>query len=160
MARSSAQWAKVRAAYRRGEGSYRELSEKFGIPEQTIRKRAAREKWVKQRNETGARAEQQAREKDVESLAAMLAKHRRLANRLLQLAEKRIEQAAASKKGVSAGMLDTMAQVLSRAARQERLAAGIEPAKPVMGFETAAPGTVLRVTRKRAAEVPGPKAAT
>lgn len=151
-------WAALKAAYRRGEGSYRELGERFGIPEQTIRKRAAREKWTVERNEVAAAAEQRAVERDTESLAAMLQKHRGFANRLLALSMKRVDQAVAEGK-VSANLIDTMAGVLARVARQERLAAGIEPAKPVMAFETAGAGAVLRVVRKRNPAVPEMSAA-
>lgn len=158
MAHPKAIWAKLKSAYRKGEGTYPQLSERFGVPEQTIRKRAAKEKWVQERNETGAEAERRAREKDTETLATMLARHRAIANKILKLGLAKIEDAEADGH-VSANMLDTMAGILATAARQERLAAGIEPAKPVLAFEAAGAGAVLRVKRRRNPSVPEPEAA-
>jgi transposase len=143
VAHSKKTWAKVRSAYRRGEGSYREIGEKFGVPEQTIRKRAAREKWGEQRNKVGAKAEQKAAERDVESLAAMLSKHRRLASLALDLAGLKLEAAAelAAKSvggdAVSADGLDVVTKVVARMVPVERLAAGIERIKPVKPVEMA-----------------------
>jgi hypothetical protein len=151
-------WAALKAAYRRGEGSIAQLAPKFGIAKSTAEKRCAKERWQVDRQEVGKEAEGKAREADVESLAAMLSKHRRLASRILELGAQRIEKAVQEEK-VSANMLERMAGVLARAARQERLAAGIEPAKPVMAFETAGAGAVLRVKRRRNADVPEPAAA-
>lgn len=155
-AHPKATWAKLKAAYRRGEGSIAELAPKFGIPAATAATRCAKEKWVVERKEVAERAQTAAVERDVESVAAMLAKHRRFANRLLELSMAKVDDAAADGGRVSASLLDTMAAVLTRAARQERLAAGIEPAKPVMAFEAAGGGAVLRVKRKRNPDVPAP----
>jgi microcystin degradation protein MlrC len=141
-------WAALKAAYRRGEGTIAVLGPRFGIPKSTAEKRCAREKWQVERQVVGQMAEAKAREQDVESIATMLARHRRLANRLLVLAERRLEEVAARSSGASADQLDTLSKVLGKAARQERLAAGIEPAKPVMAFETAGSGAVLRVKRR------------
>lgn len=156
MARQRARkdWNEVRSAYRKGEGSLRDLAQRFGISASAVMKRAAREGWEAERQRVESRAQEKATDRDVESLAAMLGKHRRIANRLLELAEKRLAEAK-----VTANMLDTVATVLQKAARQERLAAGIEPAKPVMAFATAGAGAVLRVKRRRHAEVPEAKPA-
>jgi hypothetical protein len=157
-AHPKASWAKLKSAYRRGEGSIADLAPKFGIAVATATTRCAREKWVQGRQEVDRRAQEAAVEKDVESLAAMLAKHRRFANRLLELGTRRLDEAEADRR-ISANLIDTMAAVLTRAARQERLAAGIEPAKPVMAFEAAGGGAVLRVKRKRNPDVPLPEGA-
>jgi CRP-like cAMP-binding protein len=144
-------WAALRAAYRRGEGSLRELAKEHGIPASTVLKRAAAEKWEEQRTQVGITAEARAVERDVESVAAMLSKHRRFANRLLELAEKRLEEAVSGRK-VSANLLQTLSDVLARTARQERLAAGIEPEKPVIGGSGEGPKT--RVIVRGGANVP------
>jgi hypothetical protein len=134
-------WASLKAAYRRGEGTYAELGKKFGVPEQTIRKRAAREKWTVQRNKVAAQAERKAIERDVESVAAMLGKHRGLANLSLHLVELRLaklaERAATDPESVGAETLDNLTKVVSRMVTVERLAAGIERIKPVMPVEMA-----------------------
>ncbi len=158
-AHPKATWAKLKAAYRRGEGSIADLAPKFGIPAATAATRCAREKWVVERKEVATKAQERAAERDTESLAAMLAKHRRFASRLVELSMARVEEAAADGGRVSANLLDTMAAVLTRAARQERLAAGIEPAKPVLAFEAAGAGAVLRVKRRRNGAVPEPGSA-
>lgn len=157
-AHPKATWAKLKAAYRRGEGSIADLAPKFGIPKSTAEKRAAREQWQIDRQEVGKAAEARAVERDTETLAAMLARHRSFANKLLRLGIARVEDAEADGK-VSANLLDTMAGLLATAARQERLAAGIEPAKPVLAFEAAGAGAVLRVKRRRNSAVPEPGAA-
>jgi hypothetical protein len=156
VAHSRKDWAALKAAYRRGEGSLEKLAARFGFSLSSVEKRSAREKWSVQRKIVGQKAEKKARERDVESVAAMLGKHRRFASRLLQLANKRLDEGEASGRGVSGSALDKLAQVFVRAARQERLAAGIEPARPVMAFEAAGAGTVLRVLRRRNAQVPEP----
>jgi hypothetical protein len=49
--------------------------------------------------------------------------------------------------------------VMARMAPVERLAAGIEPSKPVMAFEAAGDRAVLRVKRRRNPDVPAPEGA-
>lgn len=148
-------WGKLKAAYRRGEGAVADLAPRFGISPGTALNRCAREKWVVQREAVVKEAATRAIEKDTETLATMLARHRSFANKLLRLGIERVEDAEADGK-VSANLLDTMAGLLATAARQERLAAGIEPAKPVLAFEAAGAGAVLRVKRRRNAAVPEP----
>lgn len=144
-------WAALKAAYRRGEGSYRALGERFGIPEQTIRKRAAREKWTVERNQVAAEAERRATEKDVESVAQMLQKHRRVAARIAELVEKQIEAEARGGK-ISANKLDVLSGVLARMAPVERLAAGLEQSRPVQAGATEGPRT--RILYRNGAAVP------
>lgn len=151
MAHSKQTWAKVRAAYRRGEGSYRELGEKFGVPEQTIRKRAAREKWTVERNEVATEAEQRAVERDVETVAQMLLKHRRAAALSVGLVVKELERASAAG-GMAASRLDVLTRSLARMAPVERLAAGLEQSKPVQGGGSAGPRT--RILYRNGAAVP------
>lgn len=136
MARQHARksWAALKAAYRRGEGSIAELAPKFGIPASTAEKRCAREKWQVQRQEVGNRAEAKATERDVETLAAMLAKHRRVASRMLALALEELEKEATKSKR-SANRIDALSRVATRAIPVERLAAGIERVKPVKPVE-------------------------
>jgi len=44
-------WLKIRNEYINGCGSYRSISEKYGIPFGTVRSRAEKEEWVKLRKE-------------------------------------------------------------------------------------------------------------
>ena len=59
-------WLKIKTDYISGLGNYRELSEKYGVSQSTIRKRAAAEKWSDaketQRNKIGTKLEQQKRQ--------------------------------------------------------------------------------------------------
>ncbi|MBR6271393.1 MAG: hypothetical protein IKR26_04495 [Lachnospiraceae bacterium] len=48
---------KIKADYIAGK-SYRQLSEKYGIPESTLRKKGAKEQWRRLRNKTGTKTEQ------------------------------------------------------------------------------------------------------
>src|SRR5690242_20030768 len=89
---SPAKWAEARAAYRRGEGSLRELAERFGLSASTLMKRAAREGWDDQRQHVGSEAEAKAVARDVESVAAMLGKHRRAAARIAELTLAKLEE--------------------------------------------------------------------
>ena len=59
-------WLNIRNDYINGLGNYRELSEKYGVSQSTIRKRAAAEKWSdakeEQRNKIGTKLEQKTAE--------------------------------------------------------------------------------------------------
>jgi transposase len=125
-----AKWAEAKAAYRCGEGSLRELAERFGLSPSTLMKRAASEHWEDQRKQVGSKAEARAVEKDVESVAEMLSKHRRAAARIAELTLAKLEEAALEDEGITASTLDTLSLVLARMAPMERLAAGIDRAKP------------------------------
>lgn len=134
-------WAALKAAYRRGEGSIRELGPKFGIPKSTAEKRCATEKWQVERQEVRQKAETKAVERDVESLAAMLSKHRRVAALSLSLAAgklaKMAELAALNPEAVDGDGLDAFTKVVARMVPVERLAAGIERIRPVKPVEVA-----------------------
>ncbi len=132
---SPKKWAEVRAAYRRGEGSQRELAARFGIHASSIARRALKEHWEQERGVTQEAAQTKAAERDVESLASMLTKHRRLAKRILELAERKLEDAAAGKRNISVNALDQVSLVVARAIPVERLAAGVERVKPVKPVE-------------------------
>lgn len=138
---SKATWAKLRAAYRRGEGSIAELGPKFGIPKSTAEKRCVREKWQTERQEVGQKAAAKAVERDVESVAAMLGKHRGLANLSLRLAALRLEKieesAAVDPFAIYGEDLDDLTKVVARMVPVERLAAGIDRIKPVKPVEMA-----------------------
>lgn len=53
-----ADWDGMKAAYVSGGMSYRQISEQFGTPASTIRKRGATEHWAELRNKVGTKAEQ------------------------------------------------------------------------------------------------------
>ena len=66
-------WLAIRNDYINGRGSYRELSKKYCVPESTIRKRGAAEKWVEDRNRFGTHLEQKTVEKTAEAVAEAIA---------------------------------------------------------------------------------------
>ena len=153
-AHPKATWAKLKAAYRRGEGSIADLAPKFGIPTATAATRCAKEKWVVERKEVAAKAQTLAVERDVESVAKMLGRHRGLAHRILRLVERKLEEAEAGPTEpppgaegagldifgepvdpASPNRLDVLSGVVARMIPAERLAAGIEPSKPVKPVE-------------------------
>ena len=45
-------WSRIKNAYLTGEGSLGQLAERFGLSYETVRRRAAREKWKEQRSST------------------------------------------------------------------------------------------------------------
>lgn len=59
-------WGRIRAAYLRGDTTYAELAEKYQLSEQTIRNRASKEGWKKEKDEIRTKAVQKviAREAD------------------------------------------------------------------------------------------------
>lgn len=63
--RPEAEWAKVRAAYIAGEGSYRDLAKRFGVAVGTLMARAAREKWQAKREQADHRTD----EKTIDAVA-------------------------------------------------------------------------------------------
>lgn len=58
-------WAKIKAAYQKGEGSCREIAEKWGINRHTVEARCKREGWNREKSEIA----QKVTEKVVEVLA-------------------------------------------------------------------------------------------
>lgn len=152
MARTHARkdWAALKAAYRRGEGSIAQLAPRFRIAKSTAEKRCAREKWQVERQEVGKKADEKARERDVESLAAMLARHREVANLAVRLSlermkrvslEDQVAQEAADIPGLDTlgpsplEELEVLTKVVARMVPVERLAAGIDRIKPVKPVE-------------------------
>jgi hypothetical protein len=141
MARKTPQeWAEIRAAYRRGEGSLRELAERHQVPFDTLKKRAAKESWAEERHQVGTEAATRAIEGDIESVAAMLAKHRRAAARFTELALQRLEDLAKDvddegRSALTTAQLDALSGVVARMVPVERLAAGVERIKPVVGLD-------------------------
>jgi uncharacterized protein YjcR len=125
-------WAALKAAYRRGEGSIAELAPKYGIAKSTAEKRCAREKWQVDRQEVGRKAEETAKSRDVESLADMLASDRRRAELGMAVYDAIAEEMLANAKKRSAGTFERLMTGLAVAIRQRRLAAGIAPDQPVV----------------------------
>lgn len=60
---TTADWRKIRMEYVKGKTTYRQLAEKYGIGESTIRKRASKEGWRKKRNDLDTKVEQKALER-------------------------------------------------------------------------------------------------
>lgn len=63
----AADWKKIKKEYIAGGVSYKDLSEKYGVSQSTLRKVGAREHWSDLRNEAGTRAEQKVVEQIVEA---------------------------------------------------------------------------------------------
>ena len=61
-----ADWKKIKKEYIAGGVSYKDLSEKYGVSQSTLRKTGAREHWADLRNAAGTREEQ----KVVEAVSA------------------------------------------------------------------------------------------
>ena len=82
-------WLVIRNDYINGLGSYRELSEKYGISQSTIRKRAAAEKWTdakeEQRNNIGTKLEQ-------ETADTIVKQEAKRTERLLSISDKMIDK--------------------------------------------------------------------
>ena len=89
-------WAKIKSEYVNGYISQRKLAEKHGIPYQTLRDRATKEKWndrrKKQREKIGEKTEQKAAEKLAEREANRLIRISDAADRLLAKIEEATEQ--------------------------------------------------------------------
>jgi hypothetical protein len=129
MAKPPKKKAEVRAAYVKGEGSLRELAKKFRVGWTTITRWAAEGAWVEARQRTLEAAQTKADERAVESVAAMLARHRDVAATGLQAAADMLRQRIAEG-DLTPSALDTLTGVLARMVPVERLAAGIERHKP------------------------------
>lgn len=65
-----ADWKKIKREYIAGGVSYKDLSEKYGVSQSTLRKTGAREHWADLRNAAGTREEQ----KVVEAVSAQNAR--------------------------------------------------------------------------------------
>ena len=89
-------WLKIKTDYISGLGNYRELSEKYGVSQSTIRKRAAAEKWSDaketQRNKIGTKLEQQTAEIIVEQEANRVTRLLSLSDRLADRIEQAIQE--------------------------------------------------------------------
>lgn len=48
-------WARIKAEYLKGGVTYRQLAEKYGVPNDTLEKRAKRESWSEGRRKTGGK---------------------------------------------------------------------------------------------------------
>ena len=60
---SAAQWRKMRIEYVKGNTTYKQLAEKYGITASYIRKRASKEGWGKKRRNLDAKVEQKVLER-------------------------------------------------------------------------------------------------
>lgn len=119
-------WAEIRSAYRKGEGSLRDLAERFGVAQSSIERRAIEEGWVEQREEVQKRAETKAKEIEANSIAAMIAGHRlKAAHGLDRVSE------LLSDERLTATQLAALMQALQTGIRAERLSAGIDPDRPL-----------------------------
>lgn len=77
-----ADWKKIKREYIAGGVSYKDLSEKYGVSQSTLRKTGAREHWADLRNAAGTREEQ----KVVEAVSAQNARFYDAVNLALEAA--------------------------------------------------------------------------
>lgn len=85
------QWWRIKAAYLKGNVSYRELAEKYNLSERTIRNRASKEGWGKEKDKVEAEVSEaihatavRARE---EQLIMLITANDRMARALMDLTE-------------------------------------------------------------------------
>jgi hypothetical protein len=85
------QWWRIKAAYLKGDVTYKELAEKYKLSERTIRTRAANEGWRKERDKVKSEVSQaihatavRARE---EQLQMLITANERMARSLMDLTE-------------------------------------------------------------------------
>jgi transposase len=125
--------AEVRAAYIAGEGGLRELAKRFRLSERTLARWSEEDGWVADRQRIASAGSALADARAVESVAQMLEKHRRSAARIGELTLAKLEREALAEKGISSNALERLSLVLARMAPMERLAAGLDRAKPALG---------------------------
>ena len=93
----AADWLTIRTDYVNGGGSYRQLSEKYGVPFSTLRDQAIKGKWKQAKDaqwqEVVKETEQKTKEKIAESESEIAAIHSRLRLKIMQQLETRLEQA-------------------------------------------------------------------
>ncbi len=72
---ADADWRKIKLAFIRGEGTYKELADEYGVSYVAVKRRGAAEKWVEQRSRYDTKvyrnAEARAGAHDAEKLAAL-----------------------------------------------------------------------------------------
>lgn len=104
-----ADWVKIRNEYISGGGTYRELSEKHGVPLRTLAKHAKDEKWQQGKEEYGnavaSALQQKSIEKTAEAESEIAAIKSRINLRLMQMIE-------ASLPTIKAGDTDRLRKVV------------------------------------------------
>ena len=89
-------WLVIRNEYINGLGNYRELSEKHGVSQSTIRKRAATEKWSdakeEQRNKIGTKLEQETADTIVKKEGERVERLLSISDKLITKIEKAVEE--------------------------------------------------------------------
>lgn len=85
------QWWRIKAAYLKGNVSYRELAEKYNLSERTIRNRASKEGWREERDkietEVGQTIRATAARAREEQLQMLITANERMARSLMALTE-------------------------------------------------------------------------
>lgn len=84
-------WKKIKAEYVAGGVSYRQLSEKYGVSESSMRKKAAKEQWTELRNSVDTKNEQLLVDKIAEETVSIDEKYYKLVDKLMSKAEQVIE---------------------------------------------------------------------
>jgi DNA-binding transcriptional regulator YbjK len=121
-------WLKIKAEYQGGQGSMRELCEKYGISQSTMEKRAVREQWTIQKQEISRKVAEKVAEKVSENITELqkiwvldTIKRGIKARGEVDLAK---EQAACP--AIDPGMQDQLSRVEQRFDEMVRKALGLE----------------------------------
>lgn len=80
-------WLNIKDEYISGVSNYRELSEKYGVSPNTIRKKAAVEKWREERTKYAQSVHKLSQEKTADTMSAEHLTKIKIRVRLLQLGE-------------------------------------------------------------------------
>lgn len=124
-------WLKIKAAYQRGEGSIRELAERFGVADHKLEKISAKEKWVIEKAEiSGKVAEKVVNELAVQATAWVKETLERC-SRYRRMIDSAINQAAAGDEAapaIDAQALDNLMKSEKRVDDMARRALGLSDA--------------------------------
>lgn len=86
------QWGRIKAAYLKGDCTYKDLAKRYKVSERTIRNHASKEGWVKERDnlktEVGQAIHARAKESRIENLEKLMKANNMVIDGLLALAQK------------------------------------------------------------------------
>ena len=85
-------WGRIRATWLKGDMTYQELAEKYGISEKTIRNRAYKEGWKKQKDEVRTKTGQKLLERASDARARELESIIRATDRMGDLLDKMLAE--------------------------------------------------------------------
>lgn len=122
---STIDWPKIKKEYLTSNLSLTELAEKHSVNPSNLRERAARENWVKTKEEVRQEADKRTTEKVAESISEVNLRHVNVFKLLQGEALKKIEAARANKQDLADSTLKDLTLVLKQAIEGERVAVGL-----------------------------------